>query len=83
MVDYETYKYVTYNTANNVSNFGGDPVTQLIVNAYQMKFIPQIHMQLPLLPTSRTSLSNSLSTLASISTFYGMPFIELKSAYLL
>ena len=25
-----------YNTANNVSNFGGDPVTQLIVNVYQM-----------------------------------------------
>ena len=38
------YKYVTYNTANNVSNFGGDPVTQLIVNVYQMKFIPQIHI---------------------------------------
>ena len=28
--------YVGYNTANNVSNFGGDPVTQLIVNVYQM-----------------------------------------------
>ena len=28
----------------NVSNVGGDPVTQLIVNVYQMKFIPQIHM---------------------------------------
>ena len=27
---------VRYNTANNVSNFGGDPVTQLIVNVYQM-----------------------------------------------
>ena len=38
------YKYVKYNTANNVSIFGGDPVTQLIVNVYQMKFIPQIHM---------------------------------------
>ena len=25
-----------YNTANNVSNSGGDPVTQLIVNVYQM-----------------------------------------------
>ena len=24
------------NTANNVSNFGGDPVTQLIVIVYQM-----------------------------------------------
>ena len=24
------------NTANNVSNCGGDPVTQLIVNVYQM-----------------------------------------------
>ena len=23
-------------TANNVSTFGGDPVTQLIVNVYQM-----------------------------------------------
>ena len=35
--DYETfYKYVRYNTANNVSNFGGDPVTQLIDNVYQM-----------------------------------------------
>ena len=33
-----------YNTANNVSNCGGDPVTQLIVNVYQMKFIPQMHM---------------------------------------
>ena len=31
-------------TANNVSTFGGDPVTQLIVNLYQMKFIPQFHM---------------------------------------
>ena len=30
------YKYVRYNTANNVSNCGGDPVTQLIVNVYQM-----------------------------------------------
>ena len=30
------YKYVRYNTANNVSNFGGDPVTQLIVNIYQI-----------------------------------------------
>ena len=28
--------YVRYNTANNVANFGGDPVTQLIVNVYQM-----------------------------------------------
>ena len=28
-------KYVRYNTANNVSNCGGDPVTQLIVNVYQ------------------------------------------------
>ena len=28
--------FVGYNTANNVSNFGGDPVTQLIVNVYQM-----------------------------------------------
>ena len=35
-------QYVRYNTANNVSNVGGDPVTQLIVNVYQM--IPQIHM---------------------------------------
>ena len=30
------YKYVGYNTANNLSNFGGDTVTQLIVNVYQM-----------------------------------------------
>ena len=30
------YKYAGYNTANNVSNCGGDPVTQLIVNVYQM-----------------------------------------------
>ena len=30
------YKYVRYNTANNVSNCGGDPVTQLIVNVYQI-----------------------------------------------
>ena len=30
------YKYVRYNTANNVSNFGGDPVTQIIVNLYRM-----------------------------------------------
>ena len=30
------YKYVRYNTANNVSKCGGDPVTQLIVNVYQM-----------------------------------------------
>ena len=28
--------HVGYNTANNVSHFGGDPVTQLIVNVYQM-----------------------------------------------
>ena len=26
----------TFSTSNNVSNFGGDPVTQLIVNVYQM-----------------------------------------------
>ena len=31
------YKYVMYNTANNVSNCGGDPVTQLIVNVYQTR----------------------------------------------
>ena len=30
------YKYVRYNTANNVSNCGGDPMTQLLVNVYQM-----------------------------------------------
>ena len=30
------FQYVGYNTANNVSNVGGDPVTQLIVNVYQM-----------------------------------------------
>ena len=30
MADYETlHMYVRYLTANNVSNFGGDPVTQL------------------------------------------------------
>ena len=29
------YKYVRYNTANNVSNCGGDPVTQLSVNVYK------------------------------------------------
>ena len=28
--------YVGYNTANNVSNYGGEPVTQSIVNVYQM-----------------------------------------------
>ena len=28
--------YVGYNNANNVSNFGGNPVTQLIVNVYKM-----------------------------------------------
>ena len=38
------FQYVGYHTANNVSSFGGDPVTQLIVNVYRMKFIPQIHM---------------------------------------
>ena len=36
-------------------------MNQLIVNVYQMKFIPQIHMSLPLLSTGRTSLSNSPS----------------------
>ena len=41
---YVNFQYVGYNTPNNVSNFGDDPVTQLIVNVYQMKFIPQIHM---------------------------------------
>ena len=30
------FQHVGYNTPNNVSNFGGDPVTQLIVNVYQM-----------------------------------------------
>ena len=29
MADYETCTYVGYHTANNVSTFGGDPVTQL------------------------------------------------------
>ena len=33
---WNVYKYVGYNTPNNVSNCGGDPVTQLIVNVYQM-----------------------------------------------
>ena len=33
-----------------MSNFGGDPVTQLIVNVHQMKFIPQC-MYLPLIST--------------------------------
>ena len=28
--------YVGYHDANNVSNFGGEPVTQLIVNVYEM-----------------------------------------------
>ena len=30
------FYYVGYNTANNVSNLGSDPVTQLIVNVYQI-----------------------------------------------
>ena len=30
------YKYVRYNTANNVSNVGGDPATKLIVNVNEM-----------------------------------------------
>ena len=30
------FYYVGYNTANNVLTVGGDPVTQLIVNVYQM-----------------------------------------------
>ena len=30
------FYYVEYNTANNVLNLGGDPVTQLIVNVHQM-----------------------------------------------
>ena len=39
--NYETFTimkllYVRYNTANSVSNCGGDPVTQLIGNVYQM-----------------------------------------------
>ena len=38
------FLYVGYHTANNVSNFGGGPVTQLIVYVHQMKVIPQIHM---------------------------------------
>ena len=29
MADYETLHVCRYHTANNVSNFGGDPVTQL------------------------------------------------------
>ena len=38
------FYYVEYHTANNVLNVGGDPVTHLIVNVYQMKCIPQIQM---------------------------------------
>ena len=38
------FYYVGYHTANNVSNFAGDPMTQIIVNVYQIKFIPLIHM---------------------------------------
>ena len=37
--DYETFTSMSGTirpTANNVSNFGGDPVTQLIVNVYQI-----------------------------------------------
>ena len=30
------HMYVGYNTANNVSNFGGDPMTQLIVKVYKI-----------------------------------------------
>ena len=30
------FEYVRDRTANNVLNIGGDPVTQLIVNVYQM-----------------------------------------------
>ena len=45
------FYYVEYHTANNASNFGGDPVIQLNVNVYQMKFIPQIRTYLPLLST--------------------------------
>ena len=35
---YETFTSMSgiNNTANNVSNCGGDPVTQLIVNVYRM-----------------------------------------------
>ena len=36
MADYETlHVYVGYNTANNVSNFGGDPVTQLNLKTFK------------------------------------------------
>ena len=36
--NYDTFTSMSdlYNTANNVSNCGGDPVTQLIVNFYQI-----------------------------------------------
>ena len=30
------FKYVGYNTANNVATVGGDPVAQFIGNVYQM-----------------------------------------------
>ena len=34
--DYETFTSMSCTTVNNVSNVGGDPVTQLIVNVYQI-----------------------------------------------
>ena len=33
---YETFTSMSGTTVNNVSNVGGDPVTQLIVNVYQI-----------------------------------------------
>ena len=33
---YVNFEYVGYNTANNFSNVGCDPVTQFFVNVYQM-----------------------------------------------
>ena len=37
------FLYVGYNTANNVSDFGGDPVNQLIVNVYHFIVTQQMH----------------------------------------
>ena len=77
-----------YHTANNVSNIGGDPVTQIIVNVYQMKFTHTFPLNChcypldgctmqsgnyPCLPPyARTSLSNSPCTIMSIALPTGL-----------
>ena len=52
------FQYVGYNTANDVLTFGGDSVTQLIVNGYHSLVTQHIHR--PYQPKQSPSILSGL-----------------------